>query len=67
MKIIVLKYGKSVFGENFISKGGSNDRLLLISFVFYLIQTVGKNILVDTGCDYGTGFSMSFFQSPLIF
>jgi len=65
MKIVALKYGESVFGENFIFKGGSKDRLLPISFVIYLIQTENKNILVDVGCDDGAGFEMSIFKKPV--
>lgn len=65
MKIVALKYGESTFGENFIFRGGSNDKKLPISFVIYLIQTDGKNILVDAGCDSGVGFLMSVFKKPV--
>lgn len=65
MKIIVLKYGESVFEENHIFKGGKEDRLLPISFVIYLIQTESRNILVDVGCDDGAGFPMSIFDKPV--
>lgn len=65
MKIIALKYGESVFGENFIFKGGNKDKLLPISFTIYLIQTENKNILVDVGCDDGAGFEMSQFKKPV--
>lgn len=44
MKIVALKYGESVFGENFIFRGGRSDVLLPISFVIYLIQENGRNI-----------------------
>ena len=62
MKIIAVKYGESVFGENYIFKGGNKDKLLPISFTIYLIQTEEKNILVDVGCDDGAGFMMSVFK-----
>ena len=65
MKITALKYGESVFGENYILKGGRKDILLPISFTIYLIQTENKNILVDVGCDDGAGFVMSIFKRPV--
>ena len=65
MKIVALKYGESVFGENYIFKGGRKDVLLPISFTIYLIQTENKNILVDVGCDDGAGFEMSLFKKPV--
>jgi glyoxylase-like metal-dependent hydrolase (beta-lactamase superfamily II) len=65
MRIVALKYGESVFGENYIFKGGRKDVLLPISFTIYLIQTQGKNILVDAGCDDGAGFPMSVFKKPV--
>ena len=65
MRIVALKYGQSVFGENYIFKGGRKDVLLPISFTIYLIQTEGKNILVDAGCDDGAGFPMSVFKRPV--
>ena len=54
-----------MFGENYIFKGGSTDSLLPISFTIYLIQTANKNILVDVGCDDGSGFEMSLFKKPV--
>lgn len=65
MRILALKYGESTFGENYIFKGGSKDKRLPISFTTYLIQTEGRNILVDAGCDDGAGFEMSVFQKPV--
>ena len=66
MKITVLKYGESVFEEKHIFRGGRPDVLLPISFVFYLIETEDKKILVDVGCDDGAGFTMSIFQLPVL-
>lgn len=65
MKIVALKYGESVFGENYIFNGGNSDKLLPISFTIYLIQTDRKNILVDVGCDDGAGFQMTIFKKPV--
>lgn len=64
MKIVVLKYGESVFNESYLFRDGDPDRLLPISFVFYLIQTENRNILVDVGCNDGAGFEMSIFEKP---
>lgn len=66
MKITVLKYGESTYGENYLLKGGRNDVKLPITFVFYLIETDAKKILVDVGCNDGAGFTMSIFQKPLL-
>jgi glyoxylase-like metal-dependent hydrolase (beta-lactamase superfamily II) len=66
MKITVLKYGESTFEENYIFRGGRCDVKLPISFVFYLIETEQKKILVDVGCDDGAGFDMSLFQKPVL-
>lgn len=66
MNIVALKYGESVFGENYIFKSGRKDVLLPISFTIYLIQTENKNILVDVGCDDGAGFEMSLFKKPVV-
>lgn len=65
MKITVLKYGESIFEENNIFRGGRPDVKLPISFVFYLIETENKKILVDVGCDDGAGFEMSIFCKPV--
>lgn len=66
MKITVLKYGESIFEENNMFRGGRPDVKLPISFVFYLIETENKKILVDVGCDDGAGFEMSIFQKPIL-
>lgn len=63
-KLTVLKYGDTVFGENNIFKGGEKNKLLPITFCFYLIETESRKILVDTGCDDGVGFPMSIFCTP---
>lgn len=66
MKITVLKYGESIFEESNMFRGGRPDVKLPISFVFYLIETEDKKILVDVGCDDGAGFEMSIFQKPAL-
>ena len=63
-KLTVLKYGDTVFGENYIFAGGNSKNLLPITFCIYLIEYGKRNILVDTGCDDGAGFKMSVFCTP---
>lgn len=65
LKLTVLKYGDTVFGENNIFRGGEKEKLLPITFCFFLIETEKRKILVDTGCDDGAGFPMSVFRTPL--
>lgn len=64
-KLTVLKYGDTVFGENYLFRGGSKDKLLPITFCIYLIETEDRKILVDAGCDDGSGFPMSVFRTPV--
>ena len=63
-KLTVLKYGDTVFGENYIFMGGSKESLLPITFCIYLVETENRKILVDAGCDDGSGFPMSVFCTP---
>lgn len=63
-RLTVLKYGDTVFGENYIFTGGEKDKLLPITFCVYLIETEIRKILVDAGCDDGAGFPMSIFCTP---
>ena len=65
MEITCLKYADSVFGEEYIFKGGLKGRLLPITFCFYLIQTESKNILVDVGCNECGGFVFENFIPPV--
>ena len=63
-KIVILKYGESVFNEKYIFEGGDPNTMLPISFVFCLIQEGDRNILIDVGCNDGAGFVMSCFCKP---
>ena len=65
LRLTVLKYGDTVFGENYIFSGGDKEKLLPITFCFFLIESETRKILVDTGCDDGAGFPMSVFKTPL--
>ena len=64
VKLTVLKYGDTVFGENYIFLGGEREKLLPITFSIYLVETENKRILVDAGCDDGAGFPMLLFCTP---
>lgn len=64
-KIVVFKYGESVFNESYIFQGGCHETMLPISFVIYLIQDGERNILIDVGCNDGAGFVMSMFEKPV--
>lgn len=64
-RLTVLKYGDTVFGENYIFMGGEKEKLLPITFCVYLIETEKRKILVDAGCDDGSGFPMSIFCTPV--
>jgi glyoxylase-like metal-dependent hydrolase (beta-lactamase superfamily II) len=63
-KIVALKYGESVYNENYILHGGNTGKMLPISFVIYLIQDGKRNILVDAGCNDKAGFDMSIYCEP---
>lgn len=52
---------KTIFSKEI----GRKDVFLPISFVFYLIQTQNRLILVDTGCDSIDGFVMMHFCKPV--
>ena len=59
----VLKYGESTLPEDQILQGGDPKRRLPISFCAYLLQTEGRNVLIDAGCDTMPGFEMKHFCS----
>lgn len=64
LSLYCLKYAESVLCENMVFLGGSDEKVIPISFAIYLIQSGDKNILVDAGCDYMPGFDMKKFYSP---
>lgn len=61
MKIIPIKYGKSVLSESMIFIKGDKNRFREIVFMVYLIKTDEKLILVDAGCETMPGFDMREF------
>ena len=65
ISLSVLKYGETVFGENYLFEGGEVGKLLPITFCVYLIENATRKILVDAGCDDGSGFPMSLFCTPV--
>ena len=64
MEIYALKFGQSVLGEDQIFRGGDRGKVRPISFLFYLIKTDERLILVDSGCDTMPGFEMEHFCGP---
>ena len=65
MKLTALKYGETVLSEHMILEGGERGRLYPISLILYLIETEGRWILVDAGCDTMPGFPLSHFCGPV--
>lgn len=59
MKIQCLLYAKSAMAESFFVPGGDRVQKRPILMVFYLVQTQGKNILIDAGCDELPGFEFT--------
>lgn len=65
MNIIPIKYAESTLPESMIFENGAKDILRPISFIIYLIESQGKRILVDAGCETMPGFDMRRFVSPI--
>ncbi len=65
MKIVALKFGKTEINEGMAFVGGSREKKLPISLLFFLIEQDGKKILVDTGCDTMPGFPLFEHTSPV--
>lgn len=64
LKLTALKYAQSVLSEAMCFSGGDPEKTCPISFTLYLIETAGKKILVDAGCETMPGFVMEHFVSP---
>ena len=65
LKIVALKFGKTEINEGMAFVGGSREKKLPISLLFFLIEQDGKKILVDTGCDTMPGFPLFEHTSPV--
>lgn len=64
MRVDCLKYAQSTLPERMVFAGGAAEKRTPISFAIYCIQTEGRNILVDAGCDTMPGFEMEWISSP---
>ncbi len=65
IEITPILYGKSVLSEDAIFYDGSNDKVLPIVFMIYLVKTENHIILVDAGCETMPGFEMQDFVGTL--
>lgn len=64
IQITALEYAKSFIPESMVFQNGSKEIKRPIVFMFYLLETQNKKILVDTGCVTMPGFEMSDFIGP---
>ena len=64
MKLYCFKYGETEISENMAFQDGNPDTKIPISLLFFLIETDGKKILVDTGCDTMPGFALFKHKKP---
>lgn len=64
MKIVVMKYGEALYSRRRIFFGAKEDDKIPMSFCFYLLETKGKNILVDVGCRGKERYDMYAYIEP---
>ena len=60
-KITPVLYAESVLPESMIFQNGAANQVRPIVFYLYLIQTEGRAILVDAGCETMPDFDMKNF------
>ena len=65
MKIIPIVYGKTTLPESMIFEGSTSEVRRPIVLRVYLIETEGRRILVDAGCDTMPGFILTDFLGPV--
>ena len=65
MKIIPIVYGKTTLPERMIFEGSTSELERPIVLRVYLIETEGRRILVDAGCDTMPGFVLTDFLGPV--
>lgn len=65
MKLTAYRYGTTDITERMAFEDGSPDVKLEISLMFFLIETDGRKILVDVGCDTMPGFELREFEKPV--
>ncbi len=63
-KVVILKYAESLYGENRMFRGGSEDVKLPLTFAIVLLIKGDRKILVDAGCDEMPGWDMKYMISP---
>lgn len=61
VKIIPIEYGKSVLPESMVFADGDAEKSCPIVFKIFLMQTAGRMILADAGCETMPGFVMTDF------
>lgn len=66
MKLTAFQYGKTLLPERMAFQGGADDKKLPIALLFFLLETDGKKLLVDVGCDTMPGFVVTDFKSPVM-
>ena len=64
MRLTCFKYADTFLHEKSIFCRDWQEKYRPISLLFYLIETDGRVILADTGCDWLTGFVMQSFRNP---
>ena len=65
MRLTALRYGATLLSEAQIFLGGRKERMYPISLTIYLIETEGRRILVDAGCDTMPGFPLTEMAGPV--
>lgn len=65
MKITVFKYGEALYPEYRLFADKSGNQKIPMAFCFYLIETDGKTILVDTGCDGRERYGFYAYKHPV--
>ena len=65
MKITVFKYGESLYNETNLFADRPGGKKIPMSFCFYLIETEGKHILVDAGCDGRERYGFYAYKAPV--
>ena len=65
MKIVVFRYGTTELSQKSFFPGGDPNIKLSISLLFFLVETEGKRILIDTGCDTMPNFPLFQHQMPV--
>jgi len=60
-----IEYANSDLPESMVFEDGNPQKRIPIAFIVYCIQTEGRTILVDAGCDTMPGFDMHDFIGPV--